>query len=205
MLSEAGVAQSKRLGAWLAEAALAPGAVLHGAMRRQRDTATAMAAGAGWSVAPELDEGWNEFDHLGVVAARPRRPRAGSRRPPTWTAGRSSARSCEATGRWSGGGHDDEYDESWPAFVAAHRGRARPGVRARRGHGGGLLRRARSPSPAPCWSTPTRRPELPRLWNAFNTVSANTGVTRVITGSTGRRMLTFNEHSHLAREQVTYR
>jgi hypothetical protein len=27
----------------------------------------------------------------------------------------------------------------------------------------------------------------------------------VITGSTGRRMLTFNEHSHLAREQVTYR
>jgi hypothetical protein len=36
-------------------------------------------------------------------------------------------------------------------------------------------------------------------------VCANTGVTRVITGSTGRRMLTFNEHAHLARDQVTYR
>ena len=47
--------------------------------------------------------------------------------------------------------------------------------------------------------------ELPRLWSSFNTVCANTGVTRVITGSTGRRMLTFNEHSHLARDQVTYR
>jgi len=47
--------------------------------------------------------------------------------------------------------------------------------------------------------------ELPRLWNSFNTVCANTGVTRVITGSTGRRMLTFNEHAHLARDQVTYR
>ena len=47
--------------------------------------------------------------------------------------------------------------------------------------------------------------ELGRLWAAYNTVIANTSVSRVVEGSTGRRMLTFNEHSHLPRELVTYR
>ena len=46
---------------------------------------------------------------------------------------------------------------------------------------------------------------VPRLWNAFNTVHANASVTRVLEGSTGRRLLSFNEHSHLPRELVTYR
>jgi hypothetical protein len=47
--------------------------------------------------------------------------------------------------------------------------------------------------------------ELGRLWAAFNTVIANTSVTRVIQGSTGRRLLTFNEHGHLSRALLTYR
>jgi hypothetical protein len=47
--------------------------------------------------------------------------------------------------------------------------------------------------------------ELGRLWAAFNTVIANSSVTRVLEGSTGRRLLTFNEHAHLPRELVTYR
>ncbi len=111
----------------------------------------------------------------------------------------------EATARWSGGAHDDEYDETWPAFVARttaalDRACARDGVTVVVSSGG--------PIAVACavLVDPDATPqELPRLWNAFNTVSANTGVTRVITGSNGRRMLTFNEHSHLAREQVTYR
>ncbi len=47
--------------------------------------------------------------------------------------------------------------------------------------------------------------ELPRLWNHFNTVTVNSGVTRVLVGSTGRRLLTFNEHAHLPGDLVTYR
>jgi hypothetical protein len=47
--------------------------------------------------------------------------------------------------------------------------------------------------------------ELGRLWATFNTVTANSSVTRVLEGSTGRRLLTFNEHSHLPRDLVTYR
>src|SRR5689334_20040975 len=70
VLSETGVVQSRRLGEWLGETGLEPAAVLHGAMRRQRDTATAMVEAAGWPVVPELDEGWNEFDHIGVISRR---------------------------------------------------------------------------------------------------------------------------------------
>ncbi len=201
VLSEAGVAQSKRLGVWLREAGLEPTGLVHGAMRRQRDTATAMAEGAGWSVAPEVDEGWNEFDHLGVVT------NGSDALGSTIEMDRRSFQRAfeEGTARWSGGAHDDEYDESWPAFMARcaaalDRACAREGITVVASSGG--------PIAAACalLVDPEATPqELPRLWNAFNTVSANTGVTRVITGSTGRRMLTFNEHSHLTREQVTYR
>src|SRR5690242_3185147 len=68
VLSETGFEQSRVLGRFLAEAGIEPGAVLSGAMKRQRDTAAAMAEAAGWRVVPELDEGWDEFDHLAVVA-----------------------------------------------------------------------------------------------------------------------------------------
>jgi broad specificity phosphatase PhoE len=202
VLSEAGVAQSKRLGTWLAETGLEPTTLLHGAMLRQRDTATAMAEGAGWSVTPELDEGWNEFDHLGVLSRGVDALGA--------TVGLSDRRSFqrafeEATARWSGGGHDDEYDVSWPVFVARataalDRASARDGVTAVVSSGGPIAVVC-----AALVDPEATASELPRLWNAFNTVTVNTGVTRVITGSTGRRMLTFNEHSHLARDQVTYR
>ena len=43
------------------------------------------------------------------------------------------------------------------------------------------------------------------VWARFNTVIANTSVTRVIVGVSGPRLLTFNEHPHLSRELVTYR
>ena len=39
----------------------------------------------------------------------------------------------------------------------------------------------------------------------FNTVTVNSSVTRVVVGSTGPRLLTFNEHPHLEGEHLTYR
>ena len=202
VLSETGVAQSRRLGAWLAEAHVVPTVVLHGGMRRQRDTATALGEGADWSVASEVDEVWSEFDHLGVVA----RGLDAVGEPPDLTDRRAFQRAFErATARWSGGGHDDEYDEPWPTFVARvtdglERACARDGVTVVVSSGGPIAIAC-----AALIDPDATTAELPRLWNAFNTVCANTGVTRVITGSTGRRLLTFNEHSHLARDQVTYR
>ena len=204
VLSETGVAQSKRLGASLAEAGVEPTALLHGAMRRQHDTATAMVDGAGWSVDLEPDQGWNEFDHLGVVAHG--LAALGDAAAPDLSDPRSFQRAFEqATGLWTGGGHDHEYDESWPAFVtrvvgALERCSARDGLTVVVSSGGPIaLACASLVDPA------ATAAELPRLWSSLNTVCVNTGVTRVITGSSGRRMLTFNEHSHLARDQVTYR
>ena len=182
-----------------------------------------MAEGAGWSLTPELDEGWNEFDHLGVVARGSRlgsttgsrlRSTTGSRlRSTTGSRLRSTTEDrrafqeafLAATARWSGGDFDDEYDESWPAFVrratsALDRATARDGVTVAVSSGGPI-----AVACAALVDPDAAAAEVPRLWNAFNTVSTNAGVTRVITGSTGRRMLTFNEHSHLARDQVTYR
>lgn len=198
VLSETGVAQSKRLGQVLAEAGVVPDALVTGAMRRQRDTATVMVEAAGWTAVPEVDEGWNEFDHLGVVARGPGVVEGLDRR------GFQEA-FVAATARWSGGEHDDEYDEPWQAFA----GRATGGLeRACARDGVTVVVSSGGPIAIACAALvdpDATAAELPRLWSAFNTVCANTGVTRVITGSTGRRLLTFNEHSHLPRDQVTYR
>jgi broad specificity phosphatase PhoE len=199
VLSDVGVAQSRRLGEWLAASGVEPAVVLHGAMRRQRDTATAMIDAAGWSLAPELDEGWDEFDHIGVIS-----------RSPELVAELTDRRAfqrafVEATARWSGGQYDDEYDETWTAFVARGRSaldRASPreGVTVVVASGGPI-----AVACATLVDPDASADELPRLWNSFNTVSANTGISRVLNGSTGRRLLTFNEHSHLDRGLITYR
>jgi broad specificity phosphatase PhoE len=203
VLSDTGIEQSRVLGRFLAGAGIEPGAVVHGAMKRQHDTATAMAEAAGWSVAPVLDEGWNEFDHIAVVA----RAAEGDDR----LAGPAPDRRVFqevfelATARWASGAYDDDYDEPWTGFVgrvrsALDRASARDGVTVVASSGG--------PIAAACSMLVDREAsptELGRLWAAYNTVIANTSVSRVIEGSTGRRLLTFNEHSHLPRDLVTYR
>ncbi len=201
VLSETGLEQSRVLGAALAAQGVAPTAVVHGRMKRQDDTATGMVDGGGWSVTPELDEGWNEFDHVAVVARTVAESEgvAGLDR-------RGFQRLFEeATARWAGGEHPGEYDESWPAFLtrstaALDRAFDRPGVTVVVSSGG--------PIAAVCATLvdpQATADQVPRLWNAFNTVNVNASVTRVLEGSTGRRLLSFNEHSHLPRELVTYR
>ena len=199
VLSETGIEQSRMLGRALAGQGVTPYAVVHGAMRRQRDTATAVIEGGGWSVTPELDEGWNEFDHVDVVAHALAGRDVGSDR-------RAFQRVFdEATARWCGGEHDEEYVESWPAFLARatdalDRAFARDGITVVVSSGGPIAAVA-----ATLIDVLAPPDEVPRLWHAFNTVTANASVTRALEGSTGRRLLSFNEHSHLPRQLVTYR
>lgn len=203
VLSETGVEQSRVLGRFLRGTGIEPDAVVHGAMKRQRDTAIAMAEAAGWASPPQVDEGWNEFDHIAVVA---RAAEWDDRLQGPAPDRRVFQEVFElATARWASGDHDDDYDEPWTGFVgrvrsALDRAASRDGVTVVASSGGPiaaacamLVDRAASPT------------ELGRLWAAYNTVIANTSVSRVIEGSTGRRLLTFNEHSHLARDLVTYR
>jgi broad specificity phosphatase PhoE len=200
VLSETGLEQSRVAGRALAAGGSSPTTVVHGAMRRQRDTAVAMTEAGGWSVGAAVDEGWNEFDHLGVVA-----------RGPASGADLSDRRAFqrvfeEATARWYAGEHDADYDESWPSFVdrvrgALDRALGRDGVTVVVTSGGPIaLVCATLVAP-----DATGHRDLAAYWTRFNTVAVNAGITRVLEGSTGRRLLSFNEHSHLPRDLVTYR
>src|SRR3954453_7048407 len=108
VLSETGWEQGRLLGEWLRERGGVPDAVLRGAMRRHRETAEAIQQGATGFPDAEVDAGWDEFDHLSVVASYPDLPPGELER-------REFQRVFElATARWTGGAHDGEYAEPWP-------------------------------------------------------------------------------------------
>lgn len=203
VLSATGWEQSRLLGRYLADRGVHPGVVLRGDMRRHRETGEALVEGAGWSARVEVDRGWDEFDHLGVVAAYPEAPAGDLDR-------RGFQRVFElATRRWTSGRHDDEYPESYTAFrdrvgAALERacGRAGPGGTVVVVSSGGPVATAAASLVAPEERDPA---VLAALWARFNTVVVNTSVTRVVVGSTGARLLTFNEHPHLEGDHLTYR
>jgi broad specificity phosphatase PhoE len=202
VLSQTGWEQGRLLGAWLAERAVTPTVMVRGGMRRHRETAEAVLAGAGWSTDVVVDAGWDEFDHLGVVGAYPDTP-------PGELDRREFQRVFElATERWTAGGHDADYPESWPGFVARVRV-ALDRACAQAGPGGTVVVvSSGGPIAGACAALVDPGAEgasYARLWNRFNTVVVNSSVTRVVVGSTGPRMLTFNEHPHLEGETLTYR
>jgi broad specificity phosphatase PhoE len=202
VLSETGWEQGRLLGAWLAERAVTPTVVVRGDLRRHRETSEAMLAGAGWTTDVTVDDGWDEFDHLGVVAAYPEAPAGELDR-------QEFQRVFElATARWTAGDFDTDYPESWTGFA----GRVRTALGracAAAGPGGTVVVvSSGGPIAAACAALvdPGGDPATyARLWNRFNTVVVNSSVTRVVVGSTGPRLLTFNEHPHLEGETLTYR
>lgn len=202
VLSETGWEQGRLLGGWLAERGVKPTTVLRGGMRRHRETGQAIKQSAmGWPDAV-LDAGWDEFDHLGVVAALPDRPAGELDR-------RAFQRAFElATARWTGGGFDAEYPESWPGFVDRVRGaldracaQAGPGRTVVVVSSGGPIAAVAAALVDPDADAAT----YARVWSRFNTTMVNSSVTRVVVGSTGPRLLTFNEHAHLDGDALTYR
>src|SRR4051812_28359591 len=69
VLSPAGWEQGRLLGEWLGARGVVPKAVVQGGMRRHRETGEAMSKAARWTIEVGTDPGWDEFDHLAVVAA----------------------------------------------------------------------------------------------------------------------------------------
>ena len=208
VLSETGWEQARLLGAWLAGRGVTPDVVVRGGMRRHRETAEGLAAGAGaagvaWSAGVEVDPGWDEFAHLGVLAALDEGVPAGE------LDRRAFQQAFErATARWTAGGHDADYPEPWPAFVARV-GASLTGACAAAGPGGTVVVvSSGGPIAAACAELVDPDGDdaaYARLWSRFNTVTVNSSMTRVVVGSTGRRLLTFNEHPHLEGDTLTYR
>ncbi len=161
-------------------------------------------AGAGWSgLDPEQDDGWDEFDHLAVVAALPDRVDAELDR-------RAFQRRFEqATARWTEGRDGDEYAETFAGFVDRVGGALERATAAARSGQTAVVVTSGGPIAAACagLTVPgvTDPAMVGALWSRFNTVVVNSSVTRVLVGAGGARLLTFNEHTHLDRDLVTYR
>jgi broad specificity phosphatase PhoE len=211
VLSSRGVRQSRKVAETLAGYGVQPTTLVHGGMRRQRETAEQMLLGApDWELSAEEDERWCELDHLAVMTAYPTLSDVDRKLLHT---GRMELRPfhelyTRATARWTSGAYDSDYPETFPDFI----GRVRDGIgRAARLAGErrtAVVVTSGGPIAAAC-AMLTEVGEEPRLlaaaWSRFNAVIVNTSITRVVVGSTGARLLTFNEHSWLDRELVTYR
>ena len=204
VLSPAGWEQGRLLGAWLNGLGTAPDVVVHGGLRRQRETAEAVLTGGAWSSGVTVDPGWAEFDHLAVLAADPDAPG-----PDVELDRRGFQAAFEAaTARWTAGGRDTAYPEPWPDFLSRVRtaldaacALAGPGGTALVVSSGGPIAAACAALVDPDGDDPARA----RLWSRLNTVVVNASVSRVLVGAGGARLLTFNEHPHVAGDLLTYR
>lgn len=223
VLSERGWEQSRLLGAWLREQGVSPTAIIHGSMRRHRETAEGVMGAAGWNdLVVAGDPGWDEFDHVGLVAGHP-----------DLADGATDVRSVDrrrfqeifedVTARWTAGDQVGALESYADFLLRVRTSLARAMKVCGSGEtvvvvtsGGPIAAVAASlvdpegtdpgsDSGSDSVGDPAAQAVTARLWSRFNTVSVNAAYTRVLVGSTGARLLTFNEHHHLRGEQVTYR
>ncbi|MDI6099506.1 histidine phosphatase family protein [Actinoplanes sp. NEAU-A12] len=211
-LSDLGVEQARVLGKSFAGRGIRPDLVLCGSLRRQRETAAGLLDGLGDpAVDVRADAGWDEFDFQHVVEVH--RPAYRDRAVLAAELARSEqpARAFQeifeaATGRWSSGGFDGEYTESYPAF--------RQRIAGALERAGELLREHRdivavsSGGPiAMAAALLTAGADAAAVWAALNRVAVNTGVTKLVSGRRGLWLSTYNEHTHVETEPrlLTYR
>lgn len=200
VLSERGHEQSRALGRALADRGVAPAVVVRGRMRRHRETADATVAAAGWDVDVLEDHGWDEFDHEQMLALHP----TGVEQGEELTRAAFQRWFEEATLRWTGGAHAEEYDESFAHF--GERVDAALGRTVERLDGSGTAVVFTSGGPV-SWVAASLLGGGAPLWTQLNPVTVNASVTKVVVGSRGTTLVSFNDHSHLEPPPgiVTYR
>jgi len=192
-LSPHGEEQSRILGAALADRGIVLTRVVRGAMKRHDQTATH----AGFPEA-EVDGAWNEFDHVQVLAAHT---------PPGTQEAVTERRAFQrwfeqATERWMTGDYDEEYDESFSAFTS----RVDAGLRrTTEGLGSGDTAVVFTSGGAIASVAAALLGGGTDLWQRLNSVTVNTGITKVVVGSRGITLVSFNDHVHLEPDHVTYR
>jgi broad specificity phosphatase PhoE len=206
VLSDVGWEQARRLGLHLRDRGVVAHAVVHGELRRQRDTAAALTGAAGWDVTARTDARWDELDHLSVLSAY------GD--PDHQELDRRAFQEAfeHATGRWSAGEAPDvrpdgpDVLESYTDFVGRVRGAldaaadlAGPGATVVAVSSGGAI------AAAAALLLGASGTGLPAVWSRLNTVLVNSSHSTVVVGGTGARLLTWNEHSHVSGDLLTYR
>ncbi|WP_371406061.1 histidine phosphatase family protein [Kribbella sp. NBC_00662] len=196
-LSSLGERQAARLGETLSD--VKPDLVVSGSMRRHEQTATL----AGFT--PEVDKGYDEFDHEQVIVAH----KPAYRVRPVMLADLARTGNPKrafqdmftaATQRWIDGG--EGYTESFAEFC----GRSEAAVRRtaeRLGKGGTALVFT---SGGPIAAVVSRLLSGgDGLWAKLNPVTINTAITKVVSGRGGLTVVSYNEHVHVGSEMLSYR
>ena len=204
VLSERGGRQATLTAAAILAAGVPVSRVVSGALQRQRGTAAAIAEATGRDVT--IDAGWDEYDadpilrHHSATVQRLEHPGDGAAQP---TSPREFQAVFErALDAWIAAGADTPAPESWPAFVRrtttalATAARATPsGEVTVACTSGGVIAAL---CVALTGATPTS-------FMRFNRVMVNCSISRVIVGTGGSTLLSFNEQQHLTGEDLTYR
>jgi broad specificity phosphatase PhoE len=198
-LSELGYRQARSAGARLARADLSIGQVWSGALARQQDTALAVLAELGRPPSDlRTDVRLDEYDPRGVLGADTAGdPFAAATTP---ASGRALQVTLdEALARWIQGGAD--YPEPHGAFTA----RVDAAITSLAAIPGTTLAVTSAGVIAVACAQLTGLPA--DRWPALARIAVNASITKLITGSTGTHLLTFNDHAHLEgdRSLITYR
>lgn len=196
VLSPLGQQQAAQLGRALAKQGIQPAALVSGALRRQRTSAAILASQAGWVLEASVDPGWDEFDqnHLATGIT------SGGR--VTLTSGEFQVALEAGMRAWASAGEAPGAGESFAAFTARTGAALRtvaatqpPGATTVIVTSGGVI----------SWLATTLLSGGVEQWVRLNRVCVNTGVTKLVTGRRGISLVSFNDHSHLAGPEVSYR
>lgn len=200
-LSDLGHSQARVLGESLKARVPRVDAVVTGTLQRHQATAASCQEAMGLGLIPQVHAGFNEFDHEEVIErAEPRyadklvmmADLAATGHP------RRAFQTFfeKAVGRWMSGQHDADYRETWPAFKQRCHAALDDVITQSVQHtaagatlvftSGGFIAMA-------C----QRLLAIPDE-HAFtlNWTLANAGVTKIVIGQSGARLLSVNEHAH---------
>jgi broad specificity phosphatase PhoE len=206
-LSERGHAQVEALHHSLTRRGIVADRVVTGSLRRQRDTGRRWAEVAG--PAATIDERWNEYDDDDVLSHHSTVQTRLQRRPsdtgPAVSSRQFQVLLDQALERWIDSGPGTPAAQTWPQFIAQINGALDdlgrgllPGQTALVFSSSGVI--------AAAAASLIGLPE--QAFVPLNRVSVNTAVTKVIVGSRGSTLVSYNDHSHLEEagdDLVTYR
>jgi broad specificity phosphatase PhoE len=204
VLSERGAAQAQAAHAALRERGVEAARLVSGTLRRQTDTALP------WTEdGPELDldARWNEYDAADVLRAHGAVPASLERRPDDEAAQLDSrdfqALLDDGLRAWIEADSASAADEPWPMFRDRVHGALRD-LAGELGRGESAVVFTSGGVIGAVCAHVLGLPETALI--AFNHVSVNGAVTKLVSGRRGLSLISFNEHAHLdPGGLVTYR
>lgn len=207
VLSDHGAVQTKALVEDLKRREVSIDRVVSGTLERQKDTARPIADALGLDL--HEDERWNEYRTADILTHHSDEQISEERQPRDDTPPVSSrdfqAILEKALYAWIEAGKDGPADEPWTDFAGRVEGALRETAEGLDSGETALVCTSGGPISVAC-SALLQVPAA--TFVAFNRVTINTGITKVVVGRGGMSLVSFNEHAHLEQRErslVTYR